>query len=152
MVLFDDINNDILSCIINYLDITDIINIEKQDKSVYNRFINNDFIFKNYARKNYSRIVNNISPSWYDMCKRISKNNYKCLFCEQDMGIGPIISLISYLNEPNTMCIPNFHISCIQNYKTSPRYRYGRHERREITTYICPLTRELVFGFSRLNI
>ena len=131
---------------------TEIIHIEKYDKSIYPRFRTNDFIFKNYAKINYSRIINNISPSWYDMCKRISKNHHKCLFCEQDMGIGPIISLISYLNNPEQICVPNFHIQCIQNYKTTSRYRYHRSERTEITTYICPLTQEPVFGFSRLNI
>jgi len=153
MILFNYINNDILACILNYLDLADIINIEKNDNSVYNRFINNDFIFKNYAKKNYSRIVNNISPSWYDMCKKISKNTHKCLFCNKDMGIGPIISLLSYYNEPNKLCIPNFHIHCIRDYKTTPRYRYSRNSNPiEITTYVCPLTQELVFGFSRLNI
>lgn len=151
-MLFNKINNDILSCIINYLDMTEIIYIEKYDKSIYPRFRTNDFLFKNYAKINYSRIINNIAPSWYDMCKKLSKNNYKCLFCNEDMGIGPIISLVSYLNDPKEVCVPNFHIQCIQNYKTTPRYRYYRNETTEITTYVCPLTNELVFGFSRLNI
>ena len=150
--MFRNITNDTLSCIINYLDITEIICIEKYDNSIYNRFINNDYIFKNYAKKNYSRIINNISPSWYDMCKKLSKNQCKCLFCDKDMGIGPIISLVSYLNNSEEICVPNFDIQCIQNYKTTPRYRYYRNETTEITTYVCPLTNELVFGFTRLNI
>lgn len=148
------LNNDVFGYILSYLEIDDIVMLEKVDKRFREKIFKSDFIFKRYSKKNYPKIVDNkkIFLSWYELCKKLKKNTWHCLCCGEYMGIGPITSLLSYYKDNDTLCLPGFHINCVQLYLKNPGRRRIRNRRGTLDTYTCPLTEELVVGFNRLNV
>ena len=131
-----------------FLDNFEILKLEKMNTKLSQRIQNQENVFKEYVEMHFPRIVRNgdICSSWFNLCKRINQNSYYCLYCGSYMGIGPIVSLLSYYDNSGKYSIPNYHIDCIKCYKKKER------KRKKITLYNCPLTNKTVIGFERLNI
>ena len=137
-----------LSIFLQYLYFPEILKLEQIDKNLSERIQNQDNVFKKYIETNFPKIIKNneIYSSWYNLSNRIHQNSYYCLYCDSYMGIGPIVSLLSYYDCSNIYSLPNYHIDCIKCYKKKER------KRKKITLYNCPLTNKTVIGFERLNI
>lgn len=149
MILLN-LSDNTFSIFLQFLHLPEIIKLETINPKISQKIQKQDNIFKEYIETHFPRIKknSNIYPSWYYLCKRINQNSYYCLYCGSYMGIGPIISLLSYYEHNDKYSIPNYHIDCIKCYKKTNSSR----ERHKMATYNCPLTQDTVMGFERLNI
>tara|TARA_B100000678_G_scaffold71521_1_gene58787 strand:- start:1761 stop:2210 length:450 start_codon:yes stop_codon:yes gene_type:complete len=149
MILLN-LSDNTFSIFLQFLHLPEIIKLEKINPKLSQKIQNQDNIFKEYVEIHFPRIIKNpnIYSSWFHLCKRINQNSYYCLHCGSYMGIGPIVSLLSYYNNTDKYSLPNYHIDCIKCYKK----RNSNREQNRMATYDCPLTHDTVIGFERLNI
>jgi hypothetical protein len=149
MILLN-LSDNILSIFLQFLHLPEIFKLEKMNTKLSQRIQNQENVFKEYVEIHFPRIIKNpnIYTSSFHLCKRINQNSYYCLHCGSYMGIGPIVSLLSYYNNTDNYSLPNYHIDCIKCYKK----RNSNREQNRMATYDCPLTHDTVIGFERLNI
>jgi hypothetical protein len=149
MILLN-LSDNILSIFLQFLHLPEILKLEKMNAKLSQRIQNQENVFKEYVEIHFPRIARNgnLYSSWFYLCKRINQNSYYCLYCGSYMGIGPIVSLLSYYDNSGKYSLPNYHIDCIKCYKKSSSNR----DQRKMATYNCPLTQDTVVGFERLNI
>lgn len=149
MILLN-LSDNILSIFLQFLHLPEIFKLEKMNIKLSQRIQNQENVFKEYVEIHFPRIIKNpnIYMSSFHLCKRINQNSYYCLHCGSYMGIGPIVSLLSYYNNTDNYSLPNYHIDCIKCYKK----RNSNREQNRMAIYDCPLTHDTVIGFERLNI
>ena len=127
--MIDKLPEDILIKCSILLEVNDIYSLEivlRQKLKYYDNFW-----------KHRCKLIrgDNCRIDYYDIVKKLY-NTHKCFRCDKYLDFGYIILLNN--DKENKMILENYHVNCIKkNIKTlSP-----------ITTYISPLTDNLIMGF-----